>query len=92
MDYPTRTNQIPRHIPAPPLTIHPWVIFFISGLLPFGTLFIELYFVMSSMWMGYFYYLFGYLALIGILTFLVTIEVSVLCTYVQLCAEDYMWW
>ncbi|GMH32492.1 hypothetical protein BSKO_00326 [Bryopsis sp. KO-2023] len=92
LEYPTRTNQIPRHIPSPPLATHPWLLFFISGLLPFGTLFIELYFVMSSIWMGYYYYLFGYLALIGILTFLITTEVSILCSYVQLCAEDYLWW
>ena len=23
---------------------------------------------------------------------LITIEVAVVCTYVQLCAEDYTWW
>jgi len=92
VDYPARTNQIPRHIPKPPLTTHPVSLFAIAGLLPFGTLFIELYFIMTSLWMGFFYYLFGYLFIIGLLTFIVTVEVAVLCTYVQLCAEDYRWW
>ena len=92
IDYPVRTNQIPRHIPDSPLTTHPYTLFAIAGLLPFGTLFIELYFIMTSLWMGFFYYLFGYLFIIGLLTFVVTVEVSVLCTYVQLCAEDYRWW
>ncbi|CAD7703264.1 unnamed protein product [Ostreobium quekettii] len=91
-EYPVRTNQIPRHIPAPPLSTNPWLLFLVSGLLPFGTLFLELYFMMTSMWMGYYYYLFGYLAMILILTIIITIEVSVLCTYVQLCTEDYHWW
>ena len=28
----------------------------------------------------------------GALTVLITVEVAVVCTYVQLCAEDYNWW
>ncbi len=49
-DYPTRTNQIPRHIPSPHLASNPIVLFLAAGLLPFGTLFVELYFAMSSVW------------------------------------------
>jgi transmembrane 9 superfamily member 2/4 len=60
--------------------------------LPFGTLFIELYFAMTSLWLGYFYYLFGFVLLIGLLTVVINAEISILCTYVQLCAEDYLWW
>lgn len=41
---------------------------------------------------GYFYYIFGFCFIVGALTLLITIEVSVVCTYVQLCAEDYTWW
>lgn len=91
-DYPTRTNQIPRHIPSPHLASNPIVLFLAAGLLPFGTLFVELYFAMSSVWQGYFYYIFGFLFLVGILTVVVTVEVGIICTYVQLCAEDYLWW
>ena len=28
----------------------------------------------------------------AVLTIIITIEVSIVCTYVQLCAEDYLWW
>lgn len=48
--YPTRTNQIPRHIPPPHWASHPWVLFLAAGLLPFGTIFVELYFAMTSIW------------------------------------------
>ena len=48
--FPTRTNQIPRHIPPPHWASHPLVLFFAAGLLPFGTIFVELYFAMTSMW------------------------------------------
>lgn len=41
---------------------------------------------------GYFYYIFGFCFVVGALTVLITIEVAVVCTYVQLCAEDYTWW
>lgn len=90
--YPTRTNQIPRHIPTPHWASHPGVLFLAAGLLPFGTIFVELYFAMTSMWQGYFYYIFGFLFLVAALTVVITIEVSIVTTYVQLCAEDYLWW
>ena len=48
--YPTRTNQIPRHIPPPHWASHPAVLFLAAGLLPFGTIFVELYFAMTSIW------------------------------------------
>lgn len=51
--YPTRTNQIPRHIPPPHWASHPAVLFLAAGLLPFGTIFVELYFAMTSIWQGY---------------------------------------
>ena len=41
---------------------------------------------------GYFYYIFGFCFIVGVLTVLITVEVSLVCTYVQLCAEDYLWW
>ena len=49
-NYPVRTNQIPRHIPPPHWASHPTELFFAAGLLPFGTIFVELYFAMTSMW------------------------------------------
>eukprot|EP00775_Hariotina_reticulata_P011626 gene11626-11770_t len=92
ISFPCKTNQIPRQIPPAPLVAHPVLLFFSAGILPFGTMFIELYFAMTSLWLGFFYYLFGFVFLIGLLTITINIEISVLCTYVQLCAEDYLWW
>ena len=81
-----------RHIPAPHWASHPAVLLLAAGSLPFGTIFVELYFAMTSIWQGYFYYMFGFLFLVSFLTIVITIEVSIVCTYVQLCAEDYLWW
>eukprot|EP00891_Asterochloris_glomerata_P002822 jgi/Astpho2/2822/e_gw1.00050.44.1_t len=92
ISYPTRTNQIPRHIPPPHWASHPYILCAAAGLLPFGTVFVELYFAMTSIWQGYFYYIFGFCFIVGLLTVIITVEVSIVCTYVQLCAEDYLWW
>ncbi|KAK4404243.1 Transmembrane 9 superfamily member 11 [Sesamum angolense] len=50
IEYPVRTNQIPREIPAQKYPS--WLLVLGAGTLPFGTLFIELFFIMSSIWMG----------------------------------------
>lgn len=92
VEFPVRTNQIPRHVPSAPILAHPVLLFLAAGLLPFGTVYIELFFVMTEVWLGLFYYLFGFLFLVVLLTMIITVEVSILCTYVQLCAEDYRWW
>ena len=36
----------------------------VGGVLPFGAVFIELFFIMSSVWLQRFYYVFGFLALV----------------------------
>jgi hypothetical protein len=41
---------------------------------------------------GYYYFIFGFATIVSILTLVITVEVSIVCTYVQLCAEDYRWW
>jgi transmembrane 9 superfamily member 2/4 len=50
LNWPTRTNQIPRHIPPAPTAADPYVLYAAAGILPFCTVFIELYFAMTSMW------------------------------------------
>jgi transmembrane 9 superfamily protein 2/4 len=92
LDHPVKTNQIPRQVPPPPLVAHPALLFLSAGLLPFGTLFVETFFLITSAWMGFFYYLFSFLGVCLLLTAVINAEISVLCTYVQLCAEDHRWW
>jgi transmembrane 9 superfamily protein 2/4 len=90
IQYPVRTNQIPREIPA--RKYPSWLLVLGAGTLPFGTLFIELFFIFSSIWQGRFYYVFGFLLIVLSLLVIVCAEVSVVLTYMHLCVEDWRWW
>lgn len=90
IEYPVRTNQIPREIPAQKYPS--WLLVLGAGTLPFGTLFIELFFIMSSIWMGRVYYVFGFLFIVMVLLVVVCAEVSLVLTYMHLCVEDWKWW
>ncbi|CAM8945928.1 unnamed protein product [Rhodiola kirilowii] len=90
IEYPVRTNQIPREIPAQ--RYPSWLLVLGAGTLPFGTLFIELFFIMSSIWMGRVYYVFGFLFIVMVILVVVCAEVSLVLTYMHLCVEDWKWW
>ena len=48
---PVRTNQIARHIPDQVWYTHPIFSIALGGILPFGAVCIELFFIMSAMWL-----------------------------------------
>merc|ERR1711957_1093400 len=64
----------------------------IGGILPFGAVFIELFFILTSMWLHQFYYIFGFLFLVFIILIITCIEITIVLCYFQLCSEDYHWW
>jgi len=64
----------------------------IGGILPFGACFVELYFILASVWMDQYYYVFGFLFLVFIILLLTCAEITVLFNYFQLCGENYHWW
>merc|ERR1712087_564743 len=92
VELPVKTNQIPRQIPAQPWFIQPLFTALIGGILPFGAVFTELFFIMSSLWQHQFYYLFGFLALVLGILLVTCAEISIALTYFQLTSEDYHWW
>ena len=92
MEFPVNTSSIPRQIPD-----QPWFMFvpftlLIGGILPFGSCFVELYYIMASVWMELYYYVFGFLLLVFLILLITCAEITVLFTYFQLCSEDYHWW
>ncbi|KAG6334661.1 hypothetical protein ID866_4428 [Astraeus odoratus] len=91
VSHPVRVNQIPRQIPPVPRYLQPWWCALLAGVLPFGAAFVELYFVMSSLFASRAYYAFGFLALTTFVVALTTATVTILFTYFTLCAEEYRW-
>ena len=63
----------------------------LSGVLPFGSIFIEMYFVFTSLWQYKYYYVFGFTLLVLIILAMVTLCVSIVSTYFLLNSEDYRW-
>ena len=89
--YPCVTSSIPREVKPLPWYLSTFTVVAMGGILPFGAAYVELFFIMSSIWMEQFYYVFG-VCLVVVLILAVTCgELAVLFCYFQLCAEDYRW-
>mmetsp|Transcript_8616 Transcript_8616/g.13214 ORF Transcript_8616/g.13214 Transcript_8616/m.13214 type:complete len:652 (-) Transcript_8616:177-2132(-) len=90
--HPVRTNSIPRQIPPQAWYMHPAVSFFLAGVLPFGAVSVELFFIMSALWLHQIYYVFGFLFVVLVIMVATCAEITVVMCYAQLCGEDYRWW
>ncbi|QSZ29134.1 hypothetical protein DSL72_003645 [Monilinia vaccinii-corymbosi] len=88
---PVRINQIPRQIPPSTSYMRPIPSMLLVGILPFGAIFVELYFIMSSIWFSKVYYMFGFLFLCYGLMIITCAAVTVLMIYFLLCSENYHW-
>jgi transmembrane 9 superfamily protein 2/4 len=89
---PVRVNMIPRQIPPQPWYMSSGIIVFFGGVLPFGAVSVELFFIMSALWLHQIYYIFGFLFLVMIILVATCAETTILMCYFQLCNEDYRWW
>ncbi|KAK2563291.1 Transmembrane 9 superfamily member 3 [Acropora cervicornis] len=86
---PCRVNTVPRPIPEKKWFMEPIVIIILGGVLPFGSIFIEMYFIFTSFWAYKIYYVFGFMLLVFLILAIVTVCVTIVCTYFLLNAEDY---
>lgn len=91
-EYPVVTSNIPRPIPPQPWYLHPALTALLGGILPFGACFLELFFIMSSIWMDQYYYVFGFLLLVFHILAITCAEIAIVMNYFTLCNEDYHWW
>ena len=92
LSYPTVTSKIARVIPQPSFFLTPKYMMIATGMLPFAGAYVELFFVMTSLWMDQYYYIFGFTLLVYIILLITCAEITVLLTYYQLCAENHRWW
>ena len=89
--FPCRVNPIPRQIPRRSFYTNSFFIALIAGLFPFGAIFIELHFLLTSFWTYKVYHLYGFLLIMFILLLIVIGCISVLSTYILLNYEDHRW-
>jgi len=90
--FPCRVNAIPRPIPdMVPWYGRPSGLVPLAGLLSFGSIFIELYYVLTSLWNYKFYHVYGFL--LGVYTILIVVVsmTSIIVVYFLLNAENYHW-
>ncbi|RWS09662.1 Transmembrane 9 superfamily member 3-like protein [Dinothrombium tinctorium] len=90
-NFPCRVNAVPRPIPEKKWFMEPSMIVFLGGILPFGSIFIEMYFIFTSFWAYKIYYVYGFMLLVFLILTTVTVCVTIVCTYFLLNAEDYRW-
>jgi len=64
----------------------------LAGMVPFAAAYVELFFIMTSLWMDQFYYVFGFTLVVFLILLITCAEVTVLLCYYQLCSENHRWW
>jgi len=92
IEFPVKTSRIERPIPGQPWFMGPPVTLMIGGIIPFGACFVELYYIMASVWMEFYYYVFGFLLVVFCIVVITCAEIAILSTHFQLCKGNYRWW
>jgi len=90
--FPTVTSTIARAIPEPQLMMSPLVGTVVAGVVPFAAAYVELFFIMTSLWMDQYYYVFGFTLTVFFILIITCAEITLLLVYNQLCAENHRWW
>ena len=89
---PCRINSCPSTIPVKPWYFKIKYMIWITGLIPFGAIFVEFSYIMASLWRHQIYLLFGFLWVAVIVLIITSAEMSIIVVYLCLCKGDYNWW
>ena len=89
---PCKTNPIPSYISDKPWYLNYKLVIFITGIISFASFFIELNFIMNSLWRHQIYYIATFLLISFILFVLICSEISIMVIFLNLCYGDYNWW
>ncbi|KAJ1772675.1 hypothetical protein IW140_002625 [Coemansia sp. RSA 1813] len=89
---PVRTNAIPRPVPPQPTFLRPVPSILLAGALPFAVIFIELFFVLKSIWQDAFYYEYGFTIIVGLILSLTVCETTIIMVWLSLNSGQHKWW
>jgi len=92
IEFPVATSNLPRQIPDQQWYMGSSATMLVAGILPFGAIFVEMYFILASIWVDQFYYVFGVLMVVFGILLLTCVEITIIFNYFLLCSEDYRWW
>ncbi|KAM3581358.1 hypothetical protein VKS41_006184 [Umbelopsis sp. WA50703] len=92
IEQPVRVSPVPRLIPYKPWYMSDWISMAAGGALPFAVVFMEVHFLLKSIWQGQMYGSFYFLEIVSLLLVITIVEVTIALVYFQLCSEDYNWW
>lgn len=91
--YPVETSAYaPRQIPNQPCFLRLPMVVILGGILPAVTCFPEFYFILSSVWLGYYYDNFGSLLVVSLVSIIMISEIMFLFHFFSLKKENYRWW
>ncbi|KAH7648534.1 integral membrane [Cryptosporidium bovis] len=98
--FPCKTNRLPRQIPKQKWYNSQKLQLFISGLIPFSAIYVELHYLLISFWNYTPFYFYNnkhhnnflLLTISTLLLILVGSTSSIILIYIQLNLENYKWW
>ncbi|KAI6654977.1 Transmembrane 9 superfamily member 2 [Oopsacas minuta] len=91
ISFPVRVNKIPRAIPQQTFFSKCAFGILVGGGLPFGCIFLQMFFILNSIWGHATYYMFGFLFIVFLLLLLICCLNTILLAYFHLCSENYSW-
>jgi len=90
---PSKYNSAPTPVKSIPFYAHPITLSILGGLLPFGSIFIELVFMTTAFWRHSFYYLYSYLFATLLIMAITSALISIILTYLNLYYGNHRtWW
>ena len=91
ISFPVRVNKIPRVVPHQTFFSKTVFGLLVGGGLPFGCIFLQMFFILNSIWGHATYYMFGFLFIVFLLLLLISCLNTILLAYFHLCTENYNW-
>lgn len=89
---PCRVRKVPRQIPHLPWYHQTISHIIIGGILPFSSIYVEMFYIFGSVWGHMYYTFFGILTIALFLLLLVTSLLTISLTYFLLTCENHEWW
>lgn len=90
-DAPGRAAKIPREIPHSPWYRRPPFLAAVCGLMPFSSIYVEMYFIFGAVWGHKIFQVYEMLGIVFVILMIVTTITTASAVYFQLVVENYKW-